>query len=83
MPKSLFPARVARVARQRLSKVIARATVVSKRQRAVFLKQVQAATAGAIQSPRTSQLVDRTRAAKSASFLEQYRRLGLRDSRKA
>lgn len=72
MVKKQLPAHVAQ---QRLSKVAAKQTVASKQQRAVFFEQVKGVSTEALRSPRATQLVDRTRAAKSASFLAQYRRV--------
>lgn len=64
------------VAQQRLSKAAVKHVVAAKQQRAAFFDKVRATTAEAVRSPRKadSQVVDRTKATKSAPWLDQYRR---------
>ena len=63
------------VAEKRLSKVSVKQTIAANKQRSDFVSKVIAKTgANETTSSRAGQLIDRTRAAKSAPFTGQYRR---------
>jgi hypothetical protein len=63
-------------AKQRLQRVAVKRVHVARAQRAAFLAQVKATQPTEATEQRAGRLVERVRAAKSADFLQQYRRVG-------
>lgn len=64
------------VAQQRLAKVSVKQTIAANKQRSDFVSKVMATKVETSRvSSRAGQLVERTRAAKSAPFTGQYRRV--------
>jgi hypothetical protein len=64
-----------RVATQRLTKAAAKKTIAARQQRSQFAAKVMGASKEVAKTSRAGELVDRTRAAKAARFLQQYRRV--------
>jgi hypothetical protein len=64
------------IAELRLGKVSVKLTIAAKKQRSAFASKVKAKSSdGATVSSRAGQLIEQTRAAKSAPFTGQYRRV--------
>jgi hypothetical protein len=78
MVKKQLPAHVAQ---QRLAKVSVKQTIAANKLRSDFVTKVASKKVGTTSTPvssRAGQLIDRTRAAKSAPFTGQYKRVNER-----